>query len=84
MTAPSTELPNRLLRVKRQAARLAELQALQAATIVAADLIDAPLLGRIAPDMLADIVGVPGNPLDDITLTQRVKFVMKDGKVHKR
>lgn len=31
MTAPSTELPNRLLRVKRQAARLAELQALQAA-----------------------------------------------------
>lgn len=60
------------------------LQALQAATIVAADLIDAPLLGRIAPDMLADIVGVPGNPLDDITLTQRVKFVMKDGKVHKR
>ena len=31
VNVPSTELPNRLLRVKRQAARLAELQALQAA-----------------------------------------------------
>ncbi len=60
------------------------LQALQAATTVCAELIDAPDLGRIAPGMLADIVGVPGNPLDDITLTQRVKFVMKDGRVYKR
>jgi imidazolonepropionase-like amidohydrolase len=34
--------------------------------------------------MLADIVGVPGNPLEDITTTQRVAFVMKDGKVYKR
>ena len=60
------------------------LQALRAATTVAADLIDAPDLGRIAPEMLADIVGVPGDPLTDITVTQQVKFVMKDGKVHKR
>lgn len=60
------------------------LQALQAATIVGADLIDRPDLGRIAPGMTADIVGLPGNPLDDITLTQRVKFVMKDGRVYKR
>ena len=60
------------------------LQALQAATTVCAELIDAEDLGRIAPGMLADIVGVPGNPLDDITLTQRVKFVMKDGHVYKR
>lgn len=60
------------------------LQALQAATTVSAELIDAPDLGRIAPGMLADIVGVPGNPLDDITLTQHVKFVMKDGTVYKR
>jgi imidazolonepropionase-like amidohydrolase len=60
------------------------LQALRAATTVAADLIDAPDLGRIAPDMLADIVGVPGDPLTDITLTQRVKFVMKDGTIYKR
>ena len=34
--------------------------------------------------MLADIIGVPGDPLTDITTTQQVRFVMKDGKVHKR
>lgn len=60
------------------------LQALRAATTVSAELIDAPDLGRIAPGMLADIVGVPGDPLEDITVTQRVAFVMKDGKVYKR
>jgi len=60
------------------------LQAIRAATTVSAELIDAPDLGRIAPEMLADIVGVPGDPLTDITVTQRVKFVMKDGKVYKR
>jgi len=60
------------------------LQAIQAATIVSAELIDMPDLGRIAPEMLADIVGVPGAPLTDITVTQRVKFVMKDGRIYKR
>jgi imidazolonepropionase-like amidohydrolase len=60
------------------------LQAIRAATTVSAELIDAPDLGRIAPEMLADIVGVPGDPLTDITVTQRVAFVMKDGRVHKR
>jgi imidazolonepropionase-like amidohydrolase len=57
------------------------LGALRAATTVAAELIDAPDLGRIAPGMLADIVGVPGDPLADITAVQQVRFVMKDGKI---
>jgi imidazolonepropionase-like amidohydrolase len=57
------------------------LQALRAATVVAADLLAATDLGRIAPGMLADIVGVPGDPTADITLVQQVRFVMKDGKV---
>ena len=60
------------------------LQAIRAATTVSAELIDAPDLGRIAPEMLADIIGVPGDPLADITTTQQVRFVMKGGKVHKR
>ena len=60
------------------------LQAIRAATIVSAELVDAPDLGRIAPETLADIVGVPGDPLSDITVTQQVAFVMKDGKVYKR
>ena len=51
---------------------------------MSAELIEAPDLGRIAPEMLADIIGVPGDPLTDITATQRVAFVMKGGRVHKR
>jgi len=61
------------------------LQAIRAATTVSAELIDMDdQLGRIAAGMLADIVGVAGDPLTDITATQRVRFVMKDGTVHKR
>jgi len=60
------------------------LQAIRAATVVSADLIDDDRLGKIEPDMLADIVGVPGDPLSDITTLQQVGFVMKGGKVYKR
>ena len=60
------------------------IQAIRAATTVAADLIDIPDLGRVAPEMLADIIGVTGDPLTDISTFQRVAFVMKDGSVIKR
>src|SRR3954454_19702797 len=60
------------------------LQAIRAATTVSAELIESTDLGRIAPGMLADIIGVPGDPLRDITVTQQVRFVMKDGKVYKQ
>jgi imidazolonepropionase-like amidohydrolase len=60
------------------------LQAIRAATTVSAELIDEPQLGRIAPSMLADVIGVPGDPLTDITALQQVRFVMKGGKVYKR
>ena len=57
------------------------LQALRAATVTSAELIERDDLGRIAPGMLADIVGLPGDPLADITTTRRVAFVMKDGRI---
>jgi imidazolonepropionase-like amidohydrolase len=60
------------------------IQAIRAATVVAADLIDSQDLGRIAPEMLADIIGVTGDPLTDIEAFRRVPFVMKDGRVVKR
>jgi len=63
---------------------MSPIQAIRAATTVSADLIDMPDLGRIAPEMLADLIGVVGDPLTDITTFQRVPFVMKDGKVVKR
>ena len=40
-------------------------------------------VGTIAAGKLADIVAVPGNPLTDITVTERVTFVMKEGKVYR-
>ena len=41
-------------------------------------------LGTLEAGKLADIVAVPGNPLDDITLMEKVGFVMKDGVVVRR
>jgi imidazolonepropionase-like amidohydrolase len=38
-------------------------------------------IGQLKPDFFADIIAVPGNPLDDITDLERVTFVMKDGAV---
>jgi len=38
-------------------------------------------IGQLKPGYLADIVAVPGNPLEDITAVERVSFVMKGGKV---
>jgi imidazolonepropionase-like amidohydrolase len=61
---------------------MSPLAVLQAATIRAAELIDVDNRGRLAEGQLADIIGVPGDPTEDITLTQNVSFVMKGGKVY--
>ncbi|MBO0799216.1 MAG: amidohydrolase family protein, partial [Blastocatellia bacterium] len=39
-------------------------------------------IGSLAPGMQADIIGIDGNPLQDITSVRRVVFVMKGGKVY--
>jgi imidazolonepropionase-like amidohydrolase len=57
------------------------LQAIRAATTVSAELIDVDDRARLEPGLLADVIGVPGDPLDDITATERVGFVMKGGVV---
>ncbi|HKK92213.1 MAG TPA: amidohydrolase family protein [Longimicrobiales bacterium] len=57
------------------------LQALQSATIVNAELFGLDDRGAIEEGLLADIVAVPGNPLEDISLTEDVVFVMKGGEV---
>jgi imidazolonepropionase-like amidohydrolase len=60
------------------------MQSLQAATLTSAELIERDHdLGRLAPGYLADIVAVPGDPTQDITVTKDVRFVMKDGQVYK-
>jgi imidazolonepropionase-like amidohydrolase len=57
---------------------------IQTATVNAAQLLRHDKdLGSIAAGKIADVVAVPGNPIDDISLMKRVSFVMKDGVVYK-
>jgi len=57
-------------------------QAIQAATVNAADLLGwSDRVGSIAAGKLADIIAVAGDPLADVTLLERVGFVMKGGVV---
>jgi imidazolonepropionase-like amidohydrolase len=59
------------------------LRAIRAATTVSAELIDVDDRGRLVPGLLADIIGVPGDPLVDIGVTEDVRFVMKGGEVYR-
>ena len=60
------------------------MQAIQAATSNAADLLGhANDLGSIKVGKYADLIAVSGDPLKDISLLERVEFVMKEGKVYK-
>jgi imidazolonepropionase-like amidohydrolase len=63
---------------------LSPLQAIQAATINAADLLGwTGKVGSLEPGAWADIIAVEGDPLKEVTTLERVKFVMKGGEVVK-
>ncbi len=67
------------------AAGMPVMEAIKSATIVPARFLKLDdRLGTIANGKTADLVAVPGNPLDDVTALQRVNFVMKDGVIYKR
>ena len=58
--------------------------ALKAGTSVDAELLGlADKIGTLEAGKLADIVAVPGNPVQDIRQTEHVFFVMKEGVVYK-
>ena len=58
------------------------IDAIQAATINAADLIGlAGKAGSVEPGYYADLIAVDGNPLENVTVLEKVKFVMKGGSV---
>ena len=59
------------------------LNAIRSATIVNAELFGTPDRGKIEPGLLADIVAVAGDPLEDVKLLEDVRFVMKGGVVYK-
>jgi imidazolonepropionase-like amidohydrolase len=61
------------------------------ADVLRADLINGARLlgwqdsiGQLKPNFFADIIAVPGNPLEDISTLTHVVFVMKNGSIYKR
>ncbi len=60
------------------------MQAIQSATTSAADLLGwKDRVGVIAPGHFADLVAVKGDPLADITILEKVSFVMKGGDIYR-
>ena len=65
-------------------AGMTPLEAVQSATVVAAaHLRISGEAGRITPGMPADLIAVSGDPLSDVTVLERVRFVMKGGVVYR-
>jgi len=58
------------------------INAIRTATINAAELLGTEDRGELKNGMLADIIAVDGNPLQNIKLLEKVSFVMKGGKVY--
>jgi imidazolonepropionase-like amidohydrolase len=63
---------------------MSPIQAIRAATSSAADLLGMQNeIGSVTPEKYADIVAVKGDPLSDISLLQKIDFVMKGGEIVK-
>ena len=60
------------------------LQAIQSATVNAADLMSLTDRGEIKEKSRADLIAVEGNPFEDISVLEKPLFVMKGGKVYKQ
>jgi imidazolonepropionase-like amidohydrolase len=73
----------------KQFAKLVEwgmtpMQAIQSATTSAADLIGwKTKVGQLAPGYFADLVAVKGDPLKDVSVLEKLDFVMKGGGIYK-
>ncbi|WP_284734628.1 metal-dependent hydrolase family protein [Sphingosinicella terrae] len=66
-------------------AGLTPLEAIRTATVNAAEHLGlADTIGSIAAGKAADIIAVDGDPLADVAALERVAFVMRDGRIHRR
>jgi len=81
MGMPQGEAAKRVLFAYRESG-MEPAQILQSATINAARLIGDPRLGVVKATAFADIIAVDGDPAQDFSAIERVKFVMKNGKVY--
>ena len=80
---PHQDAPRQLSYMVRYG--MTPMQALQAATVNGADAIGLRgEIGTIAPGAYADIIAVRGDPLADVSVLEKVGFVMKGGKVYTR
>ena len=77
-----TQARELLLMVKYGMSPLAALQAdlLNGAKLLAWD----GQIGALEAGYLADVIAVPGDPLQDISVLEKVSFVMKDGTVYRK
>ncbi len=62
---------------------ISTLRTLKAATSMAAELLRMPDLGTLAVGKTADIIAMPGDPFQDINVTGKVDFVMKEGTIYR-
>jgi imidazolonepropionase-like amidohydrolase len=61
---------------------MSPMDALKSATANDAELLGiAQKVGTLEKGKLADVIAVPGDPTADITTTERVSFVMKEGRI---
>lgn len=60
------------------------LEAIRAATAEAATLLGVSDIGTLKAGNKADVVAVPCNPLEDISLMSEINLVIKDGQVYKQ
>ncbi len=64
---------------------MSPLAALQAGTLNGAKLLGwQNQIGALKPGYDADIIAVPGDPLQDLSVLQKVSFVMKNGVIYRR
>lgn len=60
------------------------IEAIRAATVEAAELVGlAGKAGTLVTGALADVIALDGDPLTDVRILERVRFVMKDGRVYR-
>ena len=62
---------------------MTNLQAIQSATIIAAQLLEQENIGELRTGAFADIIAVKGDPIKDIKILQKIQWVMKNGVVYK-
>ena len=62
---------------------MTSIEAIRASTINTAEIFGKNNIGEIKETFDADLIGIKGNPLDDISLLENVHFVMKEGQIIK-